>query len=165
MARNPDKLLGERSGLLSVEIEQENFNAFVNKFLRESKKEADIVIKKIALDLLRRVIMKNPVKTGRARSGWYPALDGLGGKSPPGGEREGKYVEHLKGTLDKYVLLINNVKYIMYLEYGSSSQAPAGMVRVSLREMQGSLPKGIVDSYKAVWVKGTKTLKGVRKVR
>ncbi len=160
MARNPDPGLGKRAGLLSVEMETKQFNKFVQKFIRESKKDTEIAIKKIAFDLLRKILMKTPKKTGRAQSGWYPSFEGLGHSAPgstlPG---DGKFVNHLRNVSDKYVIMINSVKYIMYLEFGSSSQASAGMARVSMREMMGTLPKEISDKYKKTWDKRSKQFK------
>ena len=51
----------------------------------------------------------------------------------------------------KYVELINNVKYILFLEYGSSDQAPFGMVRISMRKLRGRLPKDLGDEFRKDW--------------
>jgi hypothetical protein len=163
MALNPDKGLGTRAGLLSVQMETKEFNKFVNKFVRECGVETETAIRRIALDLLSRIEKKNPVLTGRSRAGWFTSMTGLGGpwteegndpEMIAKGKTEGKFVNKLKNKRVKYVVLINSVYYATILEYGSSSQSPAGMVRVSIREMTGKLPKEIADSYKKEWYKG-----------
>jgi hypothetical protein len=160
MARNPDPGLGKRAGLLDVKVETREFNKFVKKFVRESVKDTEKIIRRIALDLTQRIVAKTPVLTGRARSGWHLSVSGLGGQwmdegndtsMIAKGKTEGGFVNHLRNTLDKYVILINNVYYILILEYGSSSKAPAGFARVSLREMTGKLPKEIKRAYVMKW--------------
>ena len=49
--------------------------------------------------------------------------------------------------------LINAVNYIMFLEYGYSNTAPAGMVRVSMRKMRGELPKYLNAAFVDDWKK------------
>jgi len=162
MALNPDKGLGTRAGLLSVKMETKNFDRFVTRFIKDSGVSTEKAIRKIALDLLTRTVLKNPVATGRSRSAWSVSMKGLGGSwhdegndpvAIAKGKTEGSFENRLKGTNKKYVTLINGVYYILHLEYGSSGQAPAGMVRVSMREMTGKLPKEIKDEYKEVWKK------------
>ena len=147
--------------MLSMKMETKNFNKFVNRFIKQSGVSTDKAIRKIALDLLTRIVLKNPVDTGRSRAGWYVSMNGLNGpwveegKDPKAiseGRAKGKFVSKLTGRKDKYVELINGVYYAIYLEYGSSKQSPAGMVRVSMKEMTGKLPKEIKDQYKKVWV-------------
>jgi len=51
------------------------------------------------------------------------------------------------------VELINGVPYILFLEYGSSLQAPAGMVRISMRKMTGRMPKELNQEFLTEWNK------------
>ena len=171
MARNLDPGLGSRAGLLSVEVETKEFNRRINKFRRQCKLSTEVIIRRVAMELLRRILVKNPVATGRSRAGWYSATVGLGlpwtdeGDSPSNitrGKTEGRFHNNLKHPMDKYVLIINNVYYVLHLEYGSSDQAPAGMVRVSIREMMGIVPKEIQDAYVANWKGKNLTLSKVK---
>ena len=106
------------------------------------------------------------VDTGRARAGWYASVQGLGGsfdfnsRVDPGnskvsqGKREGSFIDKTKGVLDKYVVLINGVDYIVFLEYGhSKEQAPVGMVRISMRKLRGVMPKMIDEVFISEWKK------------
>jgi len=105
--------------------------------------------------------------TGRARAGWYASVKGLspgiaGRKNwaarvktdNPGaiskGKKEGSFTNKLAG-FNKYVELINGVNYIVFLEYGSSMIAPAGMVRISIKKMQNQLPALMSDEFVAEW--------------
>ena len=107
------------------------------------------------------------VDTGQARAGWYAAVNGL----QPGianrmnwasriktddpekieqGKFEGDFEDHLHGK-DKYVDLINGVDHIVFLEYGHSRQAPAGMVRIAMRKNREQLPALMNDEFLAEW--------------
>uniref|UniRef100_A0A6M3LEC0 Putative tail protein n=1 Tax=viral metagenome TaxID=1070528 RepID=A0A6M3LEC0_9ZZZZ len=109
---------------------------------------------------------RHPVDTGRARAGWYASIKGLGGNfdfTKPGpenninsnkvalGQKEGDFIDNTKALSMKYVDLINGVDYILYLEYGYSMQAPAGMVRIGMRSMYGVLPKVMGKQFLADW--------------
>ena len=111
---------------------------------------------------------RHPVSTGRARSGWYTAMSGLqpgmAGRynwssrikvNEPGaiekGKKEGKFKDSTKGFGNKYVELINGVDYMIFLEYGSSMQAPSGVVRIAIQKNKGNLPALMNDEYLANW--------------
>lgn len=156
--------LGQRAGLKTIEVETKQFNKFVNDFISQSTLETGVIIRNMALDLLNRIVKKNPVLTGRSRAAWYMSVEGLGGQwSDQGsdksaiakGKSEGAFEDHTNSMPEKYVILINSVAYIIFLEYGASKQAPAGMVRLSMREMTGKVPQEIIDAYVATWNKNT----------
>ena len=109
------------------------------------------------------------VDTGRARAGWHTGISGLhsgyanrfnwskdvkttGTKGIPEGKAKGSFKSNLTGN-NKYVELINGVDYIVFLEYGYSKQAPAGMVRIALEKMRGQMPNLISDEFLTNWNK------------
>jgi hypothetical protein len=74
------------------------------------------------------------------------------------GKTEGSYKDRTRNPGLMYIDLINGVKYIVYLEYGYSKQAPYGMVRVSMRQMRGGkLPKSLKKAMSDEWRKGVTT--------
>ena len=98
--------------------------------------------KRIAVDLLRRIVFRTPVDTGRARGNWQVSR-GTGGDSPvksfdkSGGATFSKGASAISGAKPFGIITIfNNVEYINLLEGGSSSQFPSGMVAVSLAETE-----------------------------
>lgn len=101
-----------------------------------------LFIRKISLEALRRVVLKTPVDTGRARANWQlttgsPAEGVIDAKDKQGAKtlRKGaNEVAKIKGT--PVVYITNNVDYIEVLEQGSSSQAPQGMVAVTISELK-----------------------------
>ena len=96
-------------------------------------------VRKTVLDALRLVVEKTPVKTGHARMNWYPSFG-----HEEFAELSGEGSPNLNPAMDmasieRYepVFLQNNVPYIGALEYGHSTQAPQGMVRVTIEELTG----------------------------
>ena len=98
--------------------------------------------KRIALDLLRRIVLRTPVDTGRARGNWQTSL------GPSANSQLDIFDVNGGGTISRGAAVIggaqpfglmtifNNVDYIRFLENGSSQQAPSGMVSVSLQEVR-----------------------------
>lgn len=98
--------------------------------------------KRIAVDLLRRIVFRTPVDTGRARGNWQVARGG-GSDSPlekfdkSGAATFSAGASAIGGAKEFGIITIfNNVNYINILEGGSSNQFPSGMVAVSLAETE-----------------------------
>ena len=51
------------------------------------------------------------------------------------GLEEGSFREGSQGS-DHFIEIINGVNYIIFLEFGSSRQAPGGMMRITFKELQ-----------------------------
>ena len=123
---------------VSIAWNNEQFNQFISAFAEEADIAAEDVVKKMAFDLLSRIVLRMPVATGRARAGWSAAGTALGVTVPTSGaSRQGDsgYGESF-GADEKAIFMTNRVNYVVYLEFGSSRQAPLGMVRVSMLELQ-----------------------------
>jgi hypothetical protein len=91
----------------------------------------------ISFDLLRRIVFKTPVDTGRARGNWQTSTSGSNDSEVTGVGLDPISIAGpiIAGALPYgQITLFNNVKYIRRLEDGSSQQAPLGMVKVSIAE-------------------------------
>lgn len=131
----------------------ETFSLDITKFAEKAKGRIDLVIRKVALDVSSRVIMRTPVDTGRARANWQPALGYM-----PNGTMEAtdpigaQTVAGVAGTVrtlkaGQTFYLANNLDYIRLLEYGHSKlQAPQGMLRVTLREYPGMVSDAVSEA-------------------
>lgn len=111
-------------------------------FAAKTERKMDLAVRKIALELFSRVILKTPVDKGRARANWQVAIGGA-----PNGTLE---LEDKSGTATisavtasaaglragDVIFLVNNLPYIQRLEDGYSGQAPAGMVGLTVQEFQ-----------------------------
>ena len=53
-------------GLFSMEIEARNFNKHIKQFKKQVNIVDEIVLKKFAFDLIKKIIEKSPVDTGRS---------------------------------------------------------------------------------------------------
>lgn len=147
--------------LFSMRVEGERFSRQVKKWL---KTQAPMAHKKSAralfMELLRRVILKTPVQTGRARGGWGAGAEALGFDVPRGPDYSGgRALSEFKqgqALFSLRISVINKVAYIEALESGTSKQAPFGMVRISVRELEQYLggrkiPQGIQKIYQETW--------------
>lgn len=96
--------------------------------------------RKLCAELTQKVVERTPVDTGEARGGWNPALNTLdftadGALDPTGANvllEAGNVIAQMQAG-DEYSLA-NAVGHIGNLEYGSSQQAPSGMVGVTIAE-------------------------------
>lgn len=110
----------------------------LDRFLRDATLEAT---KKIAMEVLSRVVLKSPVDTGRFRGNWTvslntPDLSVTDGVDPSGGTTIARGSSVITGMREpKVVYVANNLPYAERLENGHSKQAPAGMVAVTLAEL------------------------------
>jgi hypothetical protein len=116
----------------------------IEKFAEKSVRNAGVVHKRIALELFRRIVLKTPVDTGRLRANWQAAskvyVNGTVDAEDPGGDRTVAAIVAAveAGELLAPLTLVNNLPYARRIEYDSwSRQAPAGMVRTSIAELQG----------------------------
>jgi hypothetical protein len=119
----------------------------IDKFVKHSKASGTEVVRKVALDMFTRVILRSPVKTGRFRANWQctvagPASGKLTSTDKAGTATVAKMAGVVKDLAPGQVIwLVNNLPYGRRLEYGSSQQAPTGMVRVTIREFNAILKK------------------------
>ena len=104
-----------------------------------------IFVKKISMELLKKLIDKSPVDTGRFRGAWVVGRNAADRSEPDTADPSGTSTE-IKGINDinsiregDIVYLSNNLDYALMLEYGWSKQAPQGMVSVSLNEIEAWL--------------------------
>lgn len=138
-----------------------SFEAGIRKHIVNANGNADALVKKIAFEAFSRVIMKTPVDTGRARANWQADINiipsgtaedtdkGKKGNSAADGSGRSKAKAKMQGVVSRAVagdsvILANNLPYIQKLENGApfkgaSRQAPGGMVKITLIEIDNIL--------------------------
>lgn len=116
------------------------FKADLNRFAQKTGLTLTIALRRIVLDLWRRIIKRMPVDTGRARAAWMvtigvPSSEVL----PPGiyGPPPDPDTSGMKPG--QQIFLTNNVPYVGFLEDGSSENAPAGFVRIGMAEIEAEI--------------------------
>lgn len=141
------------------------FDADLDKFAKVMDIAPAVVTRQIVADLHGRISKRTPVDTGRARASWdvkqgspssyVPPItagsvagkgktklgkglagNALGAGASSGGKAKdiGKELATIDGTAP--VFITTALDYVQYLENGSSKQAPAGMVRLSIAEVE-----------------------------
>jgi hypothetical protein len=132
------------------------FNQDINKFRDRVPKDIfGNFILGLAMKLLRGIVLKTPVDTGRARANWqvnigsitsdeveqYNKSDGDADRTI---ERGAQKIESLREQgVGQIIYIYNNVHYIVDLENGTSSQAPSGMVAVTFAEIAAGFNIGL----------------------
>lgn len=112
-----------------------------------------IVLEKLTLDTHTKLTERTPVDTGRARASWQISEGAPSTVVPPptGVKSTGKNSQNssppantippptisVSGT--QPVFITSAVDYMKYLEEGSSKQAPAGMVQITVREIEAEV--------------------------
>lgn len=142
---------GNRSSMAAANFEMQ-LKEFSDVLLPEYQ---TIFVKKISMELLKKLINKSPVDTGRFRGAWVVGRNAADRSEPDTADPSGTSTE-IKGINDinsiregDIVYLSNNLDYALMLEYGWSKQAPAGMVAISLNEIEAWLQgakKTAIDS-------------------
>lgn len=110
----------------------------VKKWVDKTEGNLDLVVRKIALDMFRQIVIMSPVDTGRFKGNWQVAI----GSVPTGtltlNDKSGTATisRITAATLGlkagQVITLVNNLAYARRLEYGYSKQAPGGMVRLTV---------------------------------
>ena len=114
----------------------------VQGWVQKTMAKSDTAVRMIALRMFSRIILKSPVDTGRFRGNWQIAIG-----SVPEGTLE---LDDKTGTATiakgaatamgisagDTIYFANNLPYAQRLEGGYSSQAPAGMVALTVQEFQ-----------------------------
>ena len=103
-----------------LQIDWRSFNRWVGTQLKAGEIGAKKTVLDVGRELYKKIRTKNPIRTGLSRAAWeLRTVPGLQQKEKP------------------YVVIANQVYYVVSLEFGSSRQAPNGMVRISMQEMMG----------------------------
>lgn len=128
---------------LRIEIDGQASRSLRNLAQRRLPESRKNMVRSATWRTLQQVIESHPVDTGRSAGAWSAALEQLGGGSPASGRgrdpaaivegrRQGS-ATLTEGADQTETTATNSVKYIAFLEYGTSRMAPFTMVRSALR--------------------------------
>ena len=133
---------------VSVKVEDrasELFRELAERELPEARRD---LVRDAMREALSQVVRLNPVETGRSRAAWVRTLEQMGGEAPQGwrGPRangaaiaEGSgaaAVEQADEESLTTAAATSSVKYVRYLEYGTSKMGAFAMVRRALLGVQ-----------------------------
>lgn len=113
------------------------FDLDIPAIAKSIKQDADLIQRKIALEIFSLLLSETPIDTGRARAGW--SVDtGHGSYVPPKDESGYGFDRSMVASpsmIPKNAPLIciyNNVEYIIELNEGTSTQAPREFVETAV---------------------------------
>lgn len=123
------------------------FSSDLNAFNKKTNNNIEKVLRGTALSLFTQVIIRSPVDTGALRGNWQtnlkkPKTSTIDRLDPAGSSA----INEAKSITDRLavggnVFMTNNLPYAKIIEEGSSSQAPNGMVRITVLEFRRVINK------------------------
>lgn len=119
-----------------------DFDRQVADWVGKTEEKLDVAVRKIALEMFSRVILKSPVDTGRFRANWQVAIGAIPSGTLELDDKTGQAsIGRVQATAlgmdaGDVITLVNNLPYAQRLENGYSAQAPAGMVMLSIQQFQ-----------------------------
>ena len=138
------------------------FEAQIKSEFKASMDQWNLIIRKIGLLALQKLVLKTPVGNpalwqssppagyvgGRARANWFVEIGGAGIEVTSDVDASGGVsISRGNSVIGSYrarddfpvISLYNNLPYIQKLEGGHSTQAPAGMLAVTVTELELSV--------------------------
>lgn len=115
----------------------DRFRARFAKRIEKAKGKFELFIKKLVVDIDASLVLKSPVDTGRFKANWVVGNGFVNTTTTEGLQAANN--EPLINSIKvngQTIYLTNSLPYASRLEYGWSKQAPAGMVRITLVEVQ-----------------------------
>lgn len=141
------------------------FSLQLDAFARKVGLSGTTVAKRVGFDLFGRIVRKTPVDTGRARASWNISVNQAdrsvvqqvrttvqAGTHVSKGLKQSSLKRAVNALQSQNLLALdvklgdtiwitNNLPYIVELEKGHSKQAPAGMVALSIQEVDVAMSK------------------------
>lgn len=135
-------------------IGPQTFSVQLARFAEIAELRVDDIVRKVAIDMLGRIVLRTPVDTGRARANWVVSIGARttlisrDAADPTGRTTIEKGTRLLLGYQSSITVawISNGLPYILPLEYGSSKQAPAGMVRLTVQEFRGMVDRAVQEA-------------------
>lgn len=126
-----------------------SFSETLQQFRDQALADMDEIFRKVVIQIGTTVIRLSPVDTGRFRGNWQFTVDQPASASLDNYDKEGhdtiarlvSDAQHL--TFGQTAYVVNNLVYGISLEYGHSSQAPAGFVRITLEMFDSFVEEAI----------------------
>jgi hypothetical protein len=123
-------------------IGRSNYKQVLKKVERDTPLRLSQALQATAIEGINRLVDRTPVDTGAAKFHWFvrPLPDERFDKErtdPSGAQPKSRAKRDVKlFRIGQTVWLVNSAPYFVYLEHGSSKQAPNGIVAITLAEMQ-----------------------------
>lgn len=127
----------------------DQFRQAMGEVVRRAGDRQAQVVRKVAIELMRGMVQKSPVDTGRFRGNWQCAVGAVNTltTTSTANDAEVRTALSVEGWKPgQTIYLTNSLPYAKRLEYGWSKQAPQGMVRLTVQEYATHLQRAIQGS-------------------
>lgn len=107
------------------------------------------VIRGTLFGVASRIIKRSPVDTGRFRNNWQASVNSPATGVTTATDKTGNAsVQEASALINKFQIgstfyLTNNLPYANRLEFGWSKQAPSGMVRITVAEIEQRMKEAL----------------------
>lgn len=114
-----------------------SFTAQLQQFADETMSKADSIFRDVVMSMAGVIVRLSPVDTGNFKGAWRLSIDGYDTTVPETPDKQGGEVlarmlaEVGNLTFGQAAYLQNNLPYAVTLEFGHSTQAPSGIVRIA----------------------------------
>lgn len=127
-----------------------SFKHDLSKFKKKTTRMTEQVFKGTVISLFGKIVARTPVDTGRLSNSWRPTVN-RPSKSSQKASPDAILKTVSNAKLGDSIYLVNNLPYAQKIEAGSpnagsSKQAPAGMVRVTVAEYQKIIEENVIKA-------------------
>lgn len=121
-----------------------SFGADISRYAKKTGLSIEHSIISICTEASVSIIERTPVDSGTARGNWYATINAESSDTDDN-RREKSALSDARNKAQKAAgnifILTNNLPYIRRLEYGWSTQAPQGMVRITAAKVNEALKR------------------------
>lgn len=129
-----------------------SFTAQLQQFADETMERADSIFRDVVMSMAGVIVRLSPVDTGNFKGAWRLSIDGYDTTVPETPDKQGGEVlarmlaEVGNLTFGQAAYLQNNLPYAVPLEFGHSTQAPSGIIRIAQAQFQQLLQQAIREN-------------------
>lgn len=129
-----------------------SFTAQLQQFADETMEKADSIFRDVVMSMAGVIVRLSPVDTGNFKGAWRLSIDGYDTTVPETPDKQGGDVlarmlaEVGNLTFGQAAFLQNNLPYAVPLEFGHSTQAPTGIVRIAQAQFQQLVQQAIREN-------------------
>lgn len=118
------------------------FTLAFDKAIRETEEDVEKVFRGTAFAMFSKIISLTPLDTGRLRGNWQTTLNKPAKSEVVDGNPTSEALSVTKqANIKDAVFMANNLPYAGVIEEGSSTQAPQGMVKITVDKFTQELEK------------------------
>lgn len=129
-----------------------DLGAQIREFAKVVDRRIDYVHRNISMMLFSSILYDTPVDTGLARGSWWVSKNApvMGGaqREDKDGSTVAREIESvvMSASVGDVLWFMNNVEYIVELEFGWSAKSPEGMVRINVARINQYMKQVVAEA-------------------